>query len=151
MNILEVKTSKLPFVLIGLLGLFFIPSGVWNLITAASNGFKTVPLFIGLMSLTIFGLVLWLVLRAHFKSVKYFTETGLMRNDKRTFEWANLNRVVNQTRINPRLGSAKFLWRTEIQFKDGESVWLIPTKIKNLREVLDFVNTLPCEHVEVRV
>jgi hypothetical protein len=44
-----------------------------------------------------------------------------------------------------------FLWRTEIQFKDGESAWLIPGKIANFPEVNDYVARLPCEHKTVRV
>lgn len=47
--------------------------------------------------------------------------------------------------------NTKALWRTEIQFKNGESAWLLPTKVSNFREASEFVLNLPCEHTEVIV
>ena len=35
--------------------------------------------------------------------------------------------------------------------RDGESAWLIPTRVGNYPEVSEFVRRLPCEHAEVRV
>ncbi len=151
LNRLEVKASKTTFVLLILLGLFFIPMGSVSLLSGLLNGFNIVPFGIGLMCLILYGVVAWLTLRGHRKSVKYFSEEGLMRNDGRSFAWADLSRVVDQCRISSVAHKTKTVWRTEIQFRNGESAWLIPTKISNYREVSEFARNLPCEHTKVRV
>ncbi len=151
MNRLEVKADKTAFVLAILLGLFFIPVGLGSLLNGLLGGFNIVPFGIGLMCLILFGVVVWLILRGHSKSVKYFSDEGLVRNDGRSFAWADLSRVVNQFRISSIAHNTKLIWRTEILFRNGESAWLIPTKISNYREVSEFVRNLPCEHTEVRV
>lgn len=151
MNRLEVKASKTTFVLVILLGLFFIPVGLVSLLSGLLKGFNIVPFGIGLMCLILFGVIVWLTLRGHRKSVKYFSDEGLVRNDGRSFAWADLSLVVNQFRITSVAHMTKTIWRTEIQFRNGESAWLIPTKISNYREVSEFVRNLPCEHTEVRV
>lgn len=150
MNRLEVKTGKLHFILVVLLGLFFVPMGLLILIDGLSKGRVLVPLVVGLLMFASYGAVVWLVRRGHANSVKYFSDEGLVRNDGKSFAWTDLSRVVNQIRFNPAL-SAKGLWRTEIQFKSGESAWLIPQKVSNYSEVSEYVRKLPCEHTEVRV
>ncbi len=151
MNRLEVKASKTTFVLVILLGLFFIPVGLVSLLNGLLNGFNVVPLGIGLMCLSLFGVVVWLILRGHRKSVKYFSDEGLVRNDGRSFAWSELSRVVDQYRITSVTHQTKAIWRTEIQFGNGESAWLIPAKISNYREVSEFIRNLPCEHTKVEV
>ena len=148
MNQLEVKASKLPFILVILLGLFFVPMGLVSLLMGLLKGFEIVPLGVGVMSLIMFGVIVWLVRRGHRRSVKSLSEEGLLRNDGRSFSWADLSRVVDQVRIRP--SGRKSLWRTEIQFKNGESAWVIPTKVSNYGEVAGLVGSLPCEHTEVR-
>lgn len=150
MEKLVVKTGKLHFILIALLGLFLVPLSLFNLINGSLNGLKIVPFGIGVMMLLVFGLVVWLVVRGHRKSVKHFTNEGLTRNDGRVLAWTNLSRVVNQIRLKPGTG-IKGLWRTEIHFKDGTTAWLIPRKVANFQEVNAFVSNLPCEHTEVNV
>jgi hypothetical protein len=147
---LEVKTGKLHFILIALLGLFLVPLSLFNLINGIAKGFKIVPFGIGLAMLLIFGSVVWLVARGYRKSVKHFTGEGLTLNDGSEMAWADLSRVVNQIRLKPGT-NIKHLWRTEIHFKDGKSAWLIPGKVGNFPEVRDYVNALPCEHTEVNV
>jgi hypothetical protein len=147
---LEVKTGKFHFILIALLGLFLVPLSLFNLSNGILDGFKIVPFGIGAMVLLIFGLVVWLMVRAYRKTVKYFTSEGLKRNDGRELAWTDLSRVVNQIRVKPGTNT-KLLWRTEIHFKDGTTTWLIPGKISNFQEVAAFVSTLPCEHTEVNV
>jgi hypothetical protein len=147
MNRLEVKASKLPFILTILLGLFFVPFGLVSLVNGILKGFELVPVVIGLMLLISFGLLIWLVRRGYARSVKYFSDEGLACNDGRSFAWADLNRVVDQIRIRP--GGMKVIWRTEIQFKNGDSAWLIPPKVSNYAEVSEYVRKLPCEHTEV--
>jgi hypothetical protein len=151
MNRLEVKTSKLPLILAVLLGLFFIPLGSWCLVAGLAEGFAPVPLGIGLMMMATHGAVVWLVRRGHARSVKYFSDEGLARNDGLVLAWADLSRVVNQIRITSIAHNTKSLWRTEIHFNGNQSAWLIPTKVSNFREVSEFVHHLPCEHTEVIV
>lgn len=151
MSRLEVKTSKLQLVLAVLLGVFFVPLGLVSLAGGLLRGFRIVPVMLGLAMLVMFAAVMWLVRRGHAKSVKYFSDEGLVRNDGRSFAWADLSRVVDQIRITSLAHGTKAVWRTEIQFRNGESAWLIPTKVGNYPEVSEFVRGLPCEHAEVRV
>lgn len=145
MNELEVKTSKLQFVLTILSGLFFVPMGFGILYSSISRGFAGVPLFIGLMCLSAYGLVLWLVFRGYRKSVKIFTPQGLTRNDGRQLAWADLSAVVD--RIAMRHGG-RFIRRIEIRFNGGGAAWLIPIKVNNFAEARAYVNNLPCPHTE---
>ena len=148
MNQLEVKLSKLPLILAILLGLFFVPLGLVSVTTGLLKGFEVVPVGIGFMLLITFGVIVWLIRRGQVRSVKYFSDEGLVRNDGRRFAWADLSLVVDQVRIRP--SGRKTIWRTEVQFKNGESAWLIPPKVINYPEVSEFVRSLPCEHTEVR-
>ncbi len=151
MSKLEVKTSRLQPVLAALLGLFFVPLGLVSLASGLSQGIELVPVGVGLMLLAVFAAVMWLARRGHARSVRYFSDEGLVRNDGRGFAWADLSRVVTQIRITSPAHGTKAVWRTEIQFRDGESAWLIPAKVGNYAEVSEFVRRLPCEHAEVRV
>jgi hypothetical protein len=151
MNRLVVETSKLQLVLAVLLGVFFVPLGLMSLAGGVSKGVEVVPVAIGLLMLGMFAAVMWLVRRGHARAVRYFSDEGLVRNDGRSFAWADLSRVVNQIRITSLAHGTKAVWRTEIQFRGGESAWLIPTKVGNYAEVSEFVRRLPCEHAEVRV
>ena len=151
MSRLEVKTSRLQLVSAVLLGVFFVPLGLVSLAGGLSGGFKVVPVTIGLMMLVMFAAVMWLVRRGHARSVRYFSDEGLVRNDGRSFAWADLSRVVDQIRITSLAHGTKAVWRTEIQFRNGEAAWVIPTKVGNYPEVSEFVRRLPCEHAEVRV
>jgi hypothetical protein len=103
------------------------------------------------MVLIAFGTILWLVSRGNSRSVKYFSDKGVTLNDGRSFLWSDLKRVVNQIRITSAAHGTKSLWRTEIHFNNGQSAWLLPTKISNWGEVNNFVHNLPCEHTEVIV
>ena len=150
MRRLEVKTSKSQLILAVLLGLLFVPLGLLSLAGGLLKGFKIVPFALGLMMLVVFAAVMWLVRRGQTRSVRYFSEEGLVRNDGRSFAWADLSRVVNQIRITSLAHGTKSIWRTEIQFRNGESAWLIPTKVSNYSEVNELVRGLPCEHMEVR-
>lgn len=114
------------------------------------HGFKIERIIWTLVPLLLFSPVLWLARRGHARSVKVFTEDGLTRNDGLRFSWTDLSGVVDQ--IHRRRGSSiDFVWRTEIQFTNGQCAWLIPSKIANFRDVRQYVEALPCEHKEVRV
>ena len=141
MNQLEVRASKLTLVLVILLGIFFVPTGL-ALLGGPGFGLSA----IGVTSLILYGVVVGLVLRGHRRSVRYFSDEGLVRNDGQRLAWADLDRVVNKLRVRPYGG--KSLWRTEIHFSNGQSAWLIPSKINNYGEVAALVHRLPCEHAE---
>jgi hypothetical protein len=141
MNPLEVRADKLTLALVILLGLFFVPMGL-GLLTSSGIAHSA----IGLVCLTLFGVVVWLVRRGHKTSVRRFSEEGLVRNDGQKFAWAELSRVVDKIRVR---NGRKYLWRTEIQFNNGASAWLIPSKIRNYADVAALVRGLPCEHTEV--
>lgn len=149
MQRLQVKTSKLHFILVILLGLFFVPLGSMIVINGLLKGRVLAPLVIGTFSLGGYALVVWAVRRGHGRSVRSFSEEGLLRNDGRQFLWTDLSRVVNQIRINPKFHT-RGIWRTEIHFRNGECAWVIPLKVSNYREVSEYVRRLPCEHTETR-
>lgn len=142
---LEVKTGKLQFVLIGLLGLFFVPMGAGLFISGVSKGFDVVPTGIGAACLLMYALIVWLVLRAYRKSVRNFTDAGLTRVDGRRLAWSDLEQVVS--RMGTNKSGRPFMWRCEIRFKGGEAAWVIPSKVSNYEEVIYYVDSLPCEHV----
>src|SRR5688572_18215496 len=139
MSRLGVKTSKLQPVPAVLLGLLFVPLGLASLAGGLSRGFRIMPVAIGLMMLVMSAAVMWLARRGHARSVRYFSDEGLVRNDGRSFAWADLIRVVDQIRITSLAHGTKAVWRTEIRFRNGESAWLIPTKVGNHAEVSEFV------------
>jgi hypothetical protein len=91
-NQLNVRPDRLTLILIILLGLFFVPMGV-GLLTSAGIA----HIAIGLACLALFGVVVWLVLRGRSKSVRCFSEDGLVRNDGRSFVWVELYRVVDRS------------------------------------------------------
>lgn len=147
---LEVKTGGLQFAAMVLLGFLMVPLGALLLVGELSKGsISPARLAVGFAPLAVYGAVAWLFRRAYVRSVKYFSDGGLVRNDGRSFAWAELSRVVNRIRLN-RVTGIKYIWRIEIQFKNGDSAWLLPTKIGNFHEVGKLVGNLPCEHTEVR-
>lgn len=149
-NPLEVKTSKVSVVLLVLLGLIFLPLGIGNIYSGISRNFAGVPIIIGLMSILMFSVVVWLVFRGFFKSVKQFTNNGLIRNDGKNLLWQDLQFVVTQIHYNVKLGK-NYIWRIEIHFRNDGIAWLIPSKVNNFSEVRDYVYNLPCEKLEKKV
>jgi hypothetical protein len=151
MDRLDVQTSKLQPVLAVVLCLIMGPLALGSMIVGLDDGLSPVPVAIGGLMLATLGGVLWLQRRGHSRSVRYFSDTGLERNDGQFLAWENLERVVDQVRANPASPGDKALWRTEIRFRDGEAAWLLPMRVGNRREVDGFVRALPCEHAEVEV
>ena len=147
MNRLDVETSRLQPMMAVLLGVIMVPLGLASLASGVMRDFAIVPVAIGVMVLAMFGLVVGLVRRGGGKSVRYFTDQGLERGDGRFLPWTELERVVQQIRVRPGT-SSKALWRTEIWFRNGESAWLLPLRVRNFPEVDQLVRSLPCEHAE---
>ena len=138
-------------VLVVILGLIFIPLAAGSLFTGLSSGVSVMPVAMGVLMLATFGGVMWLIRRGHARSVRYFSGDGLERNDGQWLAWADLERVVNQVRVDPLASGGKKLWRTEIWFRGGRSAWLLPARIGNRQQVDGRVRGLPCEHTEVNV
>jgi hypothetical protein len=148
MNRLNVETRKLQPMMSIVLAVIMVPLGVLSIVMGLSGGVEPVPLGIGVMMLGTYGAVTALSRRGRSRSVKFFSEQGLERNDGRWLSWAELERVVHQVRD---VSGQKHLWRTEIRFAGGEAAWLIPLRVGNLGEVSEFVRRLPCEHAEEKV
>lgn len=148
MNRLDVETSKLQPAMTVVAGIIMVPLGIGALISGAMGG-GIMPLALGAMMLATFGVVVWLGRRAHARSVRYFSSEGLERNDSKWLPWADLERVIYQIREDAK--GEKKLWRTEIRFRNGEAAWLVPLRVRNARDVSEFVLSLPCEHAEEKV
>lgn len=145
---IELKTSNLQITSLWLLGLFLVPVSVMTIKDAIQRGFKAGPLILGLVMLILFVVAVYLNLRGRWKSVRSFSQTGLIRRDGQQFSWNDLSRVVVQIK---KVGRRRVHWRTEIHFKPGECAWLLPRSISNRDEVRAYVDSLPCEHTEVIV
>jgi len=144
---LKVKTSKVQFALLVFLGFFFLPIGLGSFYKAAFSGFPMVPTVVSLLCFGCFAMVAWLVMRGQKHLPKVIDSDGITRRDGQRFNWSHLKNVEHQYhygKVNP---TQKLIWRIEIRFENG-TVWLIPLKIVNFREVYDLVSALPCEHLE---
>ena len=148
MDRLDVETSRLQPAATALAGLIMVPLGLLSVIAGLRAG-ALAPVGIGVAMLALFGLVVWLGRRAHGRSVRYFSREGLERNDGTFLTWADLDRVVYQIRENPP--GTKRLWRTEVRFRNSEAAWLLPLRVRNARDVSDYLGNLPCEHAEEKV
>ncbi len=144
---LEVKNAKSPLIVIVLLGIFFVSMGLMLSVSAFSSDSAIVPLIIGLLCFGFYAAVLLLFIKGYRKSVRHFTGDGLTRNDGRKLAWTKLDRVVNRTAHNPRTNRL-VLRRCEIHFNNGEEAWILPPKVANFQEVIEYADKLPCEHLE---
>jgi hypothetical protein len=144
MDRLIVETSRMQFAAAAVAGLIMVQLGLATLVMGMS-GSQVAPIGIGVMMLATFGVVVWLVRRARARSVRYFSSEGLERNDGKWLPWAELECVVYRVRV---VRGEKTLWRTEVQFRGGESAWLLPLRVRNRRPVDELVAGLPCDHVE---
>ncbi len=130
-------------VLSALLAIVFVPIGL----LALFEGLRTlepVPLLVGPAYLAMYAFILWLRRRADIRSVSYFSDEMLVRNDGQPLPWTKLSRVITQVHKGR-------IWRIEIHFIDNQSAWLIPRRVVNFAEVYGFVRRLPCDHAEVSV
>lgn len=96
------------------------------------------------LSLFLFAIVLLIVflqIRARRNSVKTIDSTGVTRGDGRHFSWNQFCGVITQTALNRFM--KRYVWREELAFSGGETVWIIPQRIKNYAEVSAFISRLP--------
>lgn len=148
MNRLDVQMSRMQSAAAIVAGVIMVPLGLGALAAGLASGGRMVPVALGVAMLATFAVVVWLQRRAHARSVRYFSEEGLERNDGKWLPWADLERVIYQIRT---VGSEKRLWRTEIRFRGDQAAWLVPLRVRNARDVSAFVGALPCEHAEKEV
>lgn len=85
---------------------------------------------------------LFLQFRANKNAAVLIDNSGVKRGDGRHFAWTEFCGVVNQISFNQRT-QRRFLWRSELAFAGGETVWIIPNRIKNYNEISAFLDTLP--------
>ena len=126
-----------------LLALIFVPLGLLAVFDGIRR-LEPLPPLLGLANLAMYAFILWLRRRANIRSVRYFSDEMLVRNDGRRLPWTKLSRVVTQVH-------KRAIWRIEIHFIDNQSAWLIPRRVVNFAEVYQFVSQLPCDHAEVSV
>lgn len=148
MNRLDVRTSRRHWVSTLVLGIVIVPLSLASLAMGVSGGVRPVQLGMGALLLAAYAGVLVLIRRGRARSVKYFSDQGLERNDGRFLPWTELERVVHQVRT---VSSQKRLWRTEIRFQGGDAAWVLPMRTENFAEVSGFVRRLPCEQAEQEV
>lgn len=148
MTRLAVRPNNTVFICLLVLVAFFGLLSLGNLLQLR-HGFRLTPIVWAFLPIAMFAPILWLVRRGHARSVKVFTEDGLVRNDGVRFSWSELDCVIEQ--LHRFQNRPDVLWRVEIHFKSGDCAWLIPNKIANRAEVLSYVAALPCEHKTVQV
>jgi hypothetical protein len=102
-------------------------------------------MIMGLVIVLLLGIAIALTARGYFRSVKFFDDEGLVRNDGKRFFWAELVRVEDQLTRSSH-GGQMIIWRREVQFRDGSAAWLIPSKVSNFVEVREYTDSLDCEH-----
>lgn len=145
---IEIESKNVYSVLLWLILIFF--SGMFLLTTYQSftNPFITTKnaiirtVLIGVPLFFFLSVFLFLMLRARKNVVKMIDSSGVTRGDGRHFAWQNFCGVVSQVAFNQRT-QQRYLWRIELNFENGETAWIIPNRVKNFEEVLEFVRLLP--------
>lgn len=98
----------------------------------------------GAFFLFVFAVILFIVflmIRATRNSVKTIDASGVTRGDGRHFAWSQFQGVITQTARNRFM--KKYVWREELVFSGGETVWIIPQRIKNYAEISNLIARLP--------
>lgn len=145
-NRLEVLPTRFQdFLLAGLL-IFWLPLNSFAFYSAITDQYtssqgKIIKGAVFLFVFALMFLITFLIVRAKRKSVKFFDSNGITRRDGKHFAWSDFQGVATRT-ARKRFGGY-FVWREELLFKNGETAWLIPQRIKNYAEVLAYVEKLP--------
>jgi len=143
---IEVKYTNVQSVLLGGVIAFFSLMSALIFYQTLNSPFSTSREIIakGAFALFVFGLVLLIVflqIRAKRNSVKTIDSSGVTRGDGRHFSWNQFCGIITQTARNRFM--KRYVWREELAFSGGETVWIIPQRIKNYNEVSAFIATLP--------
>ncbi|MEO7310559.1 MAG: hypothetical protein ABIX01_09185 [Chitinophagaceae bacterium] len=105
------------------------------------DGIRLPGIVIGLFNAVLIGVVYYLRHNAEKKSIKYFDASGVMRKDGTFLLWSAFCGVIR--RMGRLRYGGKMVYRTELVFENGVTVWIIGQRIKNYVEVNRFVETLP--------
>ena len=89
--------------------------------------------------LTIF---IFLMLRARKNVAHLIDNSGVTRGDGKHFAWHDFCGIIIQKHFNLRT-QRRYVWRCELAFAGGETVWIIPNRIKNADQVLSYITKLP--------
>lgn len=142
----EVKyTNVQNFLLGGVVAFFALMSAIIFYQTLTSPFSTSREIIVkGAFSCFLLAIIFFLVflqIRAKRNCVKYIDATGVVRGDGRHFPWTQFCGVVTQTALNRFM--KRYVWRKELAFAGGETVWIIPHRIKNYGEVSNFIGRLP--------
>lgn len=107
-----------------------------------SNGIKFTSIAANLGNTFIMGVVTFLMLRARRKVVHLFDSSGVTRGDNRHFDWDEFRGVKTWMDVN-MLSRRRYIWRVELVFEGGETAWVLPYRVHNHNEVLEYLATLP--------
>lgn len=143
---IEVKyTNFQSILLIGVIAFFTLMSALIFYQTLKSPFSTSREMIVkGAFSVFVLLIVLFIVflqIRAKRNSLKILDSTGVTRGDGRHFPWTEFCGVVTQTALNRFM--KRYIWRKELAFSGGETVWIISHRIKNYREVSAFIEHLP--------
>ncbi|HQU81997.1 MAG TPA: hypothetical protein PKY59_02670 [Pyrinomonadaceae bacterium] len=143
---IEVKYTNFQSVLLGGLIAFFSLMSALIFYQTLKSPFSTQREIIvkAAFSLFLFAIVLFIVflqIRAKRNSVKTIDSTGVTSGGGRHFPWNRFCGVITQTALNRFM--KRYIWREELAFSGGETVWIIPQRIKNYGEVSAFISQLP--------
>ena len=69
-----------------------------------------------------------------------FDRNGATRGDGRVFAWNDFRGTISRWSSSRSMG--KSIWRIDLYFIGGQ-IWVFPSTMKNGKEVLDFVKSLP--------
>ena len=145
---IKIENKNIYGVLFWLILIFF--GGMFLLTTYQSFSSKFITFENAIIRTSLFGIplilfiavFLFLMFRAKKNVVKMIDNSGITRGDGKHFSWQDFCGVVQQIAFNRRT-QRKYTWRVELTFADGETVWLIPNRIKNSQEVFDYIAQLP--------
>lgn len=143
---IEVKDTYVQTVLFVIVITFFSLMSIFIFYQTLTSPFSTSREIIikGSFSVFLFAIVLFfgfLQIRAVRNSLKIIDSSGVTRGDGKHFSWTQFHGVVTQTALNRFM--KRYIWREELAFSDGETVWIIPQRIKNYNEVSNFISQLP--------
>lgn len=152
-EMLKVKLAIGQYIFVGVVSLFFMMLALLLMVMALIE-FNPLILVGAFLFLILMSSLPVMLIREHLKSVKYFTNEGLVRNDGKHFNWTDLYQVVFQIKqfankrymSLPQVGGGS-LHRIEIQFRDGSTAWLTSMRVVNFDEVFRFIHSLPGEPV----
>ena len=145
---LKVENKNIYGVLFWLILIFF--GGMFLLITYQSFSSKFITfenavirtVLLGVLLFFFISVFLFLMLRAKRNVVKLIDNSGVTRGDGRHFTWQEFCGVVRQTAFNQRT-QRHYLWRVELAFENGETVWIIPNRVRNYNEIFAYIETVP--------